>query len=197
MKMFFPATLALLALSVASFAQTPADDVNTVRQFNEKTRHLYFYNLMLPILITKDQFKVILPAIEKARERVRLTYKMERDLMKALEPKIDDSITAAAEKGQVPSAQLLAEVDQLRAKIGMQEFMMAQTNEDDVYQAISKTLNAGQLKAMANSLNPKLLNPNLKPDKMTQEEKLRLFISDVLLSIDYYDDLVKMSLKAS
>ena|SRR2546421_4501619 len=195
MKRFIFLVLACMGMCTSAFGQADQQARNAVDRFFFKTTELQFYNLMLPILITKDQYKIILPAIEKARERVRQTYKKELEEIHGLDPDVDQALAAARDKDQVISGVLQAKLDKLKGGILMRRLIMAQLNENDVYDAIVKALNPGQQKAMANSLTPRLIDPNLKPDKMTQEDKLRLFVRDVLLTPDYYDDMVKMSMK--
>ena len=195
MKRFIFLVLACMGVCTSAFGQADQQARNAVDRFFFKTTELQFYNLMLPILITKDQYKIILPAIEKARERVRQTYKKELEEIHGLDPDVDQALAAARDKDQVISGVLQAKLDKLKGGILMRRLIMAQLNENDVYDAIVKALNPGQQKAMANSLTPRLIDPNLKPDKMTQEDKLRLFVRDVLLTPDYYDDMVKMSMK--
>jgi len=195
MKKLMLLVLACAGLSSIACAQSEAQARSEVEAFFYKTTELQFYNLMLPILITKDQFKVIMPAIEHSRERVRLTYKKELGQIHAVEDDVDHALIAAKDKDEVPTSVLEAKLDKVKGDILVNRLIMAQLNENDVYDVIMKTLSAGQQKAMANSLSPKLIDPNLKPDKMTQEDKLRLFIRDVLLSPDFYEDLVKMSIK--
>ena len=196
MKKLILLVLACLGISALSFAQGDQQAREAIQKFDWTTTELQFYNLMLPILITKDEYKQILPPIEKARERVRRTYQKWAKEIHELQPEIDDALAASKDKDRVLPATLQAKIDHERGIMAADRLVMAQVNEDDVYDAIVKALNPGQQKAMANSLNPKMIDPSLKPDKMTQEDKLRLFIRDVLLTPDFYDDLVKMSLKA-
>jgi hypothetical protein len=61
-----------------------------------------------------------------------------------------------------------------------------------VMEAMKTSLNAGQMKVAANALDFKLYNPNIKPEEIKEEDRLRLYVQEVLLDPLAYDLLVKM-----
>ena len=193
-KLFAGFFLIVLAGASFVFARAEDDNANNLDRFDYKVRQIQLYNLLLPALLTKDELHKILPAIEKARQKVKDVHKTEVDLLKPLLGKVNDALKAAAERGAVPPKELVDQIAVMRGKIAVGRYLFAQLNTQDVFDVVKKTVNAGQFKVIANSLNPKDFDPKAKPDEMTQDEKVEMFVKEVLLNTEAYDLLVKMSM---
>ncbi len=183
----------LLAISCLSFGQTKNDkDIRSDEVFG-KIREIDLLFNILPVLLTKDQINKILPALEQARAAVRKTRDIEYDEFMKAEPAIDKSIEAATAKNVLPSRQdranwsgLIASLDKLRQFAVLQEIAI-------VTPVLEQSLSKTQLKVMANMVDPRVFDPKAKPDEMTQDQKLTLYVREILLDPRTYDLLVKMA----
>lgn len=185
--------LALFAVCFAS-AQSDGERAQKSAEIFEKATKLDLLNQILPLLFTKEQYRGILPAIEKAREAVRKTEQLEADELKKLESKLNVALKEANDEGKVPPRELLNEVSAALMKMSAARRVIADINVQTVLEAFNKTANAGQKKAAANALNPKLFNPSAKVDEMTDEDKLRVFVREILLHPLAYDIMRKLSI---
>lgn len=191
MKLRFAFLLFVGLLSSLSFAQ--ADPWSKSEEVLAKVDQLNLLNQINPLVLTKEQVRKLLPPIEKARQKVRDIKKAEAEEMKKLEVKVDAALAAGIDKGSVPSPDLMKEINATFQAMRVRRDLIAQENAENVYAVFRTTLNAGQLKAAANSLNPKLFNPNFKPEEMKDEDRHLLFVREIMLHPGTYDLLVKLS----
>lgn len=180
----------LLLLVVAAFSLAPAafaqDDASRILG---KIRHLDILNQILPVLMTTDQIKKILPSVEKARAAEKATEKDELTAMKAMEAKLDEALKDARTKGLVASKELTAEVTTLLGEFQKKRALMILTQNEAVLKTVEETLDEGQIKAAANSIKA----PDDKENKLTDRDKLRRWVRGVLMDPMSYDILVEMS----
>jgi hypothetical protein len=158
-----------------------------------KSRQLDLANHILPLILTKSQINELLPVIEKCRANVRKIENMEADDLLKMEAKIDKAISDALNKDQVPSKELLKEVAALYRAFTIRRQVAASENAEAVLEVLKRVLNEGQLKTAEKSIDPRAYDPKAEPDKMSQDDKLNLFIKDVLLDPQSYDFLVKLA----
>lgn len=189
----------VLALVAAAFAAaqpvSPEERAKRSDEILKKMRQMELANQILPLVMTKDQLKEILPAIEKARKNVRELQTEEYETMRKFEAQLDTAIQNATDKGQLPGKDLLVEMNRLLVAFSLKRQAAASENVTSVLDVLNKTLNAGQLKAAANSLDLKQFDPSVKPEELTETVKVRFYVGQVLLDPLAYDLLVKMSLK--
>lgn len=186
-----------LAISLATLGSTqtsPDDRSNRAYQIYEKNIKLDLYNQILPLLFSKGQLRAFLPAIERARQRVRETEKLELDEIIKVEGDIDKALKLAETNQSIPPADLLTRISIMLKKLSLARGVIVEMNTQEVYDAFMKTANVGQQKAAANSLNLALIMPGRKPEDVKDEEKLRIFVRDVLLHPAAYDIMRKLSL---
>jgi hypothetical protein len=175
-------------------AQTDQEKIAHVLAFDAQVHRIDLYNQILPILMTKQQLRQILPPIEKARDRVRKVRNAEYEEIKPLEAMVDKADKAAAEKGEVPTRELRNQIYRVRLAFEKRRMLYADANATDVQEVLMKTLNAGQIKAMANSLDVTEYEPKAKPEEMSQDAKIHIYVREILLDPMAYDLLVKLSL---
>lgn len=191
-KLFVCLSLLCIACSF-SFGQTDEDKGRALALFRYKIHQLEIYNMVLPCLMRKDQLKPIIRKIEAIREKEREVLDAEYKIMLQFKKSVDDAI-AAAQKGSVPGQQLVDNLYKATVNSQMTDRMLIQDGTDEIFEVLKTTLDKGQLAVMANSLNPKdFPNEMKKPEEVTQDERIRLFIRSVLLDPDAYDVLVKLS----
>lgn len=193
MKRLLPIVLAL-SLALAAGAQTlDKDRGQKSATVMDKVDTLNLMNQINPLVMTKEQIRKILPAIEKARQKVKDIEKVEADELRRLEEKLDGALKDGYEKAAVPSPDLIKELQGIFNAMRIRRELIASENAENVLKVVLETLNVGQKKAAANSLNPKQFNPNFKPEEFTEEDRLRLYTREILLHPLAYDLLVKLS----
>ena len=143
--------------------------------------------------MTKEQIRKLLPAIEKARQKVRDTQKAEFEDLTKFDGRADAALSAAINKGSVPTQAQLDEFSALFGALRMRRTQVAEENAENVCTVLMGILNAGQTKAASNQLNPKRFNPDIKVEELKTEDKVRIYCREVLLHPLAYDLLVKMS----
>ncbi len=188
---------ALAGIGGVAMAQAP----NEIQQKSLNTQRLIWQvNLLseiMPIAMKKDQYNAILLALEKARQKERETLKVEDDTLAKLDVEVQKAYDDAIDHGVYPPRDLIEKIVKTNRALSIQRQLMRGTIEDDVYAVVDKTLDIGQKKVMANSLNPKDIDPSAKPDQMTDEQKEKFFIRVVFLDDLAYDLMVKLAAKAS
>lgn len=179
-----------------AFGQAASALTDSAKKSSEillKVEKIDVLNQLLPVLMTKEQIRAILPAIEKARKAVVDQEKIEAEMLRKLEPKLDVAIKEAEENGKVPTRETLRETQALFLTFSIKRKQIGDDNADNVIKVVSATLNKGQIKAMQGALNPKYLYPDLDPATMTAENKLRFFVKELLLNRQTYPILLKLA----
>jgi hypothetical protein len=179
-----------LLTAVAGHAQT-TDDAARSDSILSRGAQVELLNQLLPLVFTKEQWRKLLPSIEEARETVKKTQKLEADELKKIQTKLDDSYKDAVEKGELPKSEVLAAYHSTLAKLSATRRLMADMNTQKVLEAFNAIANEGQKKAAMNSLNPRDFGA---VEKMKDEDKLRLFTSEILLHPLAYDIMRKLSI---
>ncbi|MBV6459516.1 MAG: hypothetical protein HONBIEJF_02664 [Fimbriimonadaceae bacterium] len=182
----------VLGLAAVGAAQTGSKESQKADEILMRIRELDLLNQILPIVFTKEQVTKILPAVERARKEVAKAEQNELEAMKKLDEKIQKAVKEAYATGQVPTRELLGEAAKLIKELTLKRLIVASQNADHVFRVLDDTLNRGQKKAVANALEPSLIDPSLDKEKMTEEEKLRFFVRIILLDPIAYDILVKL-----
>lgn len=157
-----------------------------------KMRQIDLLNQLIPLALRKEQINAILPSVERARSKVLQINKDEAQTLEKLESKITAAIKKSEEEGVAPPKALLDELATATQGMSDRRSVAIDDNTDLVLKAFNDTCNAGQKAAAANSLAPQLIDPSLKPDKMTQAEKIRFFVREILLDPQAYEVLVQL-----
>ena len=177
-------------------AQTQ-DQVRKSELVLSKMRQIDVLTQVVPLALTKDQLNQLLPAIERARARVAAQQKQEAQTLEALDGKVSDAIKQSEEKMVPPPQSLLDDLAKTTMQMALKRQVIVDENTDAVLKVFNQICNAGQKKAAANSLRPELIDPSLKADKMTDEEKIRFFIEEILLDPQGYPVLLELAKHAS
>lgn len=175
------ALLAVLVLSSFAAAQPSPSQVKRSAEIQRKLRELDILNQVLPILMSKEQIRAVLPSIERARQAVADAQAKEADVLTTLERKVDEALEAAMDEGKVPDPETIKEFTSTFAAFALIRKAVADANVDAVLAAMKENLNSGQIKAAANSLNPAMSDPTLDVSELTDEVKLRYFVRTVML----------------
>lgn len=202
-KKFFLTAVALMMLSTATLAmqdgaagQDAANADISKGDVALRIKRLDLLNQILPVLFTKEQFRQLLPVIERSRAEEKKHLELEQTKMKEKSAKVEAAIKAAEEKGELPPDELIAELAQLhRALFVARQALVAQQTEK-VVTAMKTILNEGQIKAAANSLDPRIFNPEAKVEDMSDDEKLSVWTRYVLMDPLAYDILLALNKNA-
>lgn len=193
MKKVILCALAAIAVFGSCFAQTtPASDKDTEFQNNSaKVDMLYFF---LPLAMTKTQLREILPVIEKYRADCVKIKKAESTEMAELNAEVQAAVKAGLEEGKAPSNELRTKISTLFKKFDLRRTINDQVHANNLLEVCMKVWNNGQKKVAAQSLDPKSVDSTLKPDQMKEEDKIRVFIEQFMMSQAAYEVLCKLSI---
>ncbi|MFN3684292.1 MAG: hypothetical protein ACK41F_10230 [Fimbriimonadaceae bacterium] len=193
MKALWTILIASLALAAAAQQATqPAPQPDPKQDINYQIAKLDALNHVLPLLLTKDQANKILTALEKAREKERQVRKMEDDQLKPFRERIAKAVEDGEKKKLVPDRQLLADLAKLLGAFDRVRAATAEDNVSMIEETLKSTLNSGQLKTLAKSLDPRFFAPDLKIEEVTDSERIRIFVRAILLQPATYDLLVEL-----
>lgn len=176
--------------------QTPEQSKKSA-EILAKMRQIDLLTQLIPLALTKDQINTLLPVIERARAKLTQLNKDEATALEKLDSKITEAIKKSVETSVAPPKALLDELAEATMKMSLNRDAAGDEFTDLILKTFTDTCNAGQRKAAANSLAPQLFDPSLKPDKMTEQEKLRFFVRNILLDPQAYDVLVQLAKHAS
>jgi len=183
--------LPLLLVATQASAQLDKDRADRSNAILIKAAQVDLLRQLLPLLFTKEQWRKVLPAVEAARETVKNTERLEAEELLKLEKKLNDAYTGAIERGELPKGELLSEVHGRMKAFTATRKMMADKNVGDVMAAFEKVANAGQRKTAMNTLDPRVFG---EVEKLDDTQKVRLFVSEVLLHPLAYEIMRKLSL---
>ncbi len=192
-----PAALALLLAATLAFGQAkpPARPAAEADRILVDLRRLDLYNQILPVLIKPEQAKRLLAQVESAQEAEKRHLRDELVEMRKLDPTIADALKAARDKGEVPSREVITELIKAFRLLDAKRQVMVGEQTEKVLTAVEETLDAGQIKAAANALDPRIGNPGADPAKLSDRERLRAWVRVVLMDPLAYEILLELSKK--
>ncbi len=181
----------LMGLTGTAVAQSPADAAASTR-IQEKFRRMELLNLTLPVLMTQKQIKGMLPLIEKARKADQELKTKEAAILKSLEGDCDAAIKDGTTKRMVVPSQVMQKLQINIQGMAMARQVMVQEHLGALVAYIKANLDAGQQKVCSGLIKGSWVNP-MEPDKVTDEQKLNLWVSSVVLDPLCYSLLVEMA----
>lgn len=196
MKAFALAFTFFITIFHLSHAQLTAEQKAKSEATMQKLRQIDILTQVIPLVLDKDQLNKLLPVVEKARSKVQATEKNEASELEKADAKVTAAINSSIDKGTPPPKELLDELAKMTFKWSENRILVIDENTDMVMAKFKEITNKGQQKAAINSLAPQLLDPSLKADKMTDDDKLRFFIQNIFLDPQCYPVLVRLASKA-
>ena len=187
---FLTAAVALIAFCGA-VAQVSTNDPHKMAHVLDKLAELDLANRILPLLLTKEQIKVILPEIEKARKNVRDQEKKEADRVKALQSDID-KYHAEIFAGKTPPKEFLDKMTALFKKFDNERLQVKVANALILSEAINKNLNEGQIKAIVGVVDKIYDDQNKEWKDGTTAQKVQFYAVTIFMGDRAYDMLVRM-----
>jgi hypothetical protein len=174
------------------FAPLPARaDAEAVR-LNRKIQQLMLLDQILPVTFTKPQLRELIPVIEKARQAEHDLAQKELKLLRRSEAKMDAAL-ANARKGRITTGPELKEITSMLQAVAATRSAMVREQSENVRRAMVQACNKGQVKAALKGFDPRWFDRRLDPEKMGDEERLRLYVRLVLLDPEAYPLLVELS----
>lgn len=162
-----------------------------------KISQLNIAKLVLPLLLDKKQINALLLSIEKCRRQEMTIREKDADELLKLDGEITKSLKEALEEGKLPSRELQQKIIKVQDALLIRRQIATNELVDEIYGACKATLNAGQLKAMANGLDPASVDPSLKGSTLTEEQKIKNYIRFVMLDAMTYEILKALAKSAS
>lgn len=158
-----------------------------------KVRQLQIVDQMLPVLLTKDQIKKLLPIIEKWRQKELDLEKKELEKLKEFEPKLDLALKdAIGGEQKTPRTEFTEEWLRMQNAFILGRQVLRGSSSHEMYEKLKEICNEGQLKSVENAIDPRLIGKT-DPESLTAEAKSKMWIQEVLLDRASYDILVDMS----
>ncbi|HXH60366.1 MAG TPA: hypothetical protein VNI20_03315 [Fimbriimonadaceae bacterium] len=184
-----------LAIAAVAPAQLTADQKANSDRILTKVRKLDMYNQVLPVLFTKDQIKAILPVLEEHRANASNQEMDENKMMLGWEKDLDEQLKRCKDKGEMPKPEVLNMANIYFKVFAMKRKAIVDDAVEKLKEVLKDKCNDGQLKAAENALDPRNYVPDADPAKMTDDEKLDMWIRLVLIDKNTYDILVDLSKK--
>ncbi len=189
--------LFLILLSLAAFSSAQSIPTETrIRRSSEilgKLRQLEILNQILPVVMTKEQIRQLLPTLEEVRATVKKTEELEYEEIAKLEGRVDAALKEAYEIGKVPTQELFTDYLKTFARLSKARQLITEVNSGKVLAKLKEILNEGQLKLAENALTVPLADPSQDPTKLDAERKQLYFVRQILLDPMTYDILIKLS----
>ena len=181
----------IVSLFTSAHGQTP-EQAKKSTEVMAKLRQIDLLTQIIPLALTKDQIDKLLPVIERARAKLTQLSKDEAVILDKLDGKVTDAIKKSIETSVAPPRDLLNELAQTTAKMSLNREAAGDEFTEAILKTFNDVCNAGQKKAAANSLAPQLIDPSLKADKMTDAEKVKLFVQNIFLDPECHEVLVQL-----
>ena len=193
MKHFLLSIALCLGIVAGVSAQITTPNGAKSNQINAKIHEVDMLLQIMPLLLTKEQINgKLLPAIEKNRESFKKELIFEDDELAKMEAMLDEALSGAYNKGSYPPRKITGDVAERTAKLATQRRIFVGVITENMIETVKATLNAGQLKALIGSFDPRFIDPTVKPETITDDRKLRFFVDRVFLDDTTYEILKKL-----
>jgi hypothetical protein len=191
--------LLVLGLALASslcFAQDITQAGKDVDQTLLKINKLNILKYVTPLLLKKTQINALLTTLEKCQAKQKEIVALDARDLKPYEAELDKAIDSALNDGSYPKREFQGKI------IAIQEALLVRrrlaTNEmvDMLLETSRKNLNEGQIAVMRNLTDPNYVEGQTKASKLSDDEKTKLYIREILLSPLAYDILKQLAKRA-
>lgn len=179
-----------------SFAQAVQEDTGVKSDvIMSKIFTLDMMNFLLPLAMKTEQYDKVLPVLEKVRRDTKLSEDDEASKLREVEAEVDAAIKDCYDKGLVPKKELRDKLGKMLHDFAIKREIQIAKNIDAMYDALKSVWTPTQMKIASVSLNPKDYDPQAKVDEMSEEDKVRIFVREIMLSPAAYPVMVKLSLQ--
>jgi hypothetical protein len=195
MKFRFFLTLCLALAASLSFSQEVTQagkDVDTVLL---KISKLNIVKYVTPLLLKKSQINALMTTIEKCQSKQKEIVELDAKEFKSrkLDVNIDKALDEALNEGSYPKRELQAEIIKVQDALLVRRQIATTEMVSMLLDTCKKNLNEGQMVVMRNLTDPNYVEGQTKASKLSDDEKTKLYIREVLLSPLTYDILKQLA----
>ncbi|MBI1331534.1 MAG: hypothetical protein JST12_11155 [Armatimonadetes bacterium] len=191
MKIKVLVAMIAMAAPFAAFASAPTQGSADVDKILYKIQQLNLIKFIQPILLKKSQYNDLLTVIERCRAKENDIKDLDAKELKKVEGDIDTALSGATNDGKYPSRELQEKLIKVQDALVTRRRIATNEMVDMIYEVCKKTLNEGQMNVIKNLIDPSFVGG--KTDKMTDEQKIRLFIQQIFLDHMAYDLMREMA----
>jgi hypothetical protein len=179
-------TFAAIALTVALATSACAQVITTPKgpksdEINVKITKLDLLLKILPLALSKDQYRGLLISVAKARQKERELLEKEDDTLEQLDPAISAALDAALTKGAYPGHDIQDQIAGKEKDGSIRRTILIAQLTENIYNDIAKSFNTGQIKVMAGSFDDRYIDPKAKKGDLKDDLKVRFYITNVFL----------------
>ena len=187
--------VALLGVFTTSFAQLTDEQKKKSDQVLHDIRKLELYNYILPVLLTKEQTNDLMTILEVHRADSKRYELNEHKFLIEAGKEISDALKEAMEKGKISDPEVMDKAAKLFTAFTVLRKSLVDDTAKKLGDKMRSKLNEGQIRSAANAFDPRIFDPSLDPEKMTEAEKLEMWILIVLMDPIAYDIMLELSRK--
>ena len=187
--MKFRILLGLLVVMLSSFgySQEYTQAGKDVDATLLKISKLNILKYVTPLLLKKSQLNSLMTTLEKCQAKQKEIVALDAKEFKKLETDIDKALDGALNDGSYPKRELQSKIIALQDALIIRRKLATNEMIDMLLDTCKKSLNEGQLAAMANLTDPNYIEGETKIAKLPNDEKTKLYIREILLSPLTYD----------
>lgn len=182
-------------LGAFGFAQDPTAQQKAADLILTKVKKLEVYNQILPVLMTPDQIKALLPIIEKHRAEAAKLEAEEYKWLSSIDKELSDILKAAEEKGKIPDEKVMETIVLYFNAFVIKRRALVNETVAELTKVMKEKLNEGQVRAAANALDVRFYNLTKPKEELTEAEKLDTWVRVVLLENHAYYIMLELSKK--
>ena len=187
--------VALLGVFATSFAQLTDEQKKESKQVLYDIRKLELYNFILPVLLEKAQINSLMTILELHRADSRRLEQNEHKYLLEYRQELAVALKEAMDKGKISDPEVMDKVARLFVAFTILRKALVDETAKKLGDEMRLKLNGGQVRAAANSFDPRIFDPSLDPEKMTEAEKLDMWIVVILMDPVAYDIMRELSRK--
>ena len=188
--------LAVAMLSSFAFSQEYTKEGKEVDATILKIDKLHLLKYITPLLLKKTQINAIMTTLEKCQAKQKEIIALDAKEFKKIEPDIDKALDGALNDGSYINRGLQSQIVKLQDALIIRRKLATSEMVDMLLETCKKSLNEGQITAMHNLNDPNFVEGATKITQLPDDEKVKLYIREILLSPLTYDLLKQLAKKA-
>ena len=182
---------------IFAFGQSSSASNSEIDRVYGKILKLNLVKFIQPILLKKGQINDLLTSIEKCHAKRDDINDKDAAEFKKLEAGLDKALDEAYGDGKYPNEKFMENIIKVQEAIKIRRAIAVSEMTDIVLATCKKDLNAGQLAVIKNLIDPAFVGGKEKLDKMSEDDRTKLFIREIFLADMAYDILKQMAKHAS
>jgi hypothetical protein len=161
-----------------------------------KINKINILKYVTPLLLKKTQLNSLMSTMEKCQAKQSEIIALDAKEFKKIEAEIDKALNGALNDGTYPKRELQAKVIQIQDALLLRRKIATAEMVDMLLETCRKSLNEGQLKVMGGLTDPNYVEGETKASKLPDDEKIKLYIREILLSPLTYDIFKQLAKRA-